>query len=669
VLVAWIARRESRVRWAREEALPQIGELVERSKYSAAFTLAEQVERVVPEDPRLLKLWPSMSRLVTIETTPEGAEVYVKEYSAPDTAWRPLGRSPLVRTRLPWVLLRLRIERKGFASLEAVPTLPRFEPIYEAGRARMQAATFQFTLDPLGATPPDMVHVPGGPAALELQGVEHLPPVQLGDYFIDRTEVTNEQFKRFVDAGGYRRRELWQHAFVKDGRPLRWEEAVALFRDRTGRPGPATWESGDYPAGQGDLPVTGVSWYEAAAYAEFAGKALPNVYQWSHAAGIWATAQLVPASNFGEAGLDPVATRAGIGPFGTYDMAGNAKEWCWNAHGSDRYILGGAWNEPSYMFNVPDARSPFARAPNFGLRLVKAIDDRTSPAAFEPIPWLVRDLTRERPAGPELFAVFKRLYAYDTTPLHAKVEATDDTSERWRKEKVSFAAAYGSERVVAYVFTPRRGTPPFQTVVFFPGSSALYQRSSDDLTLMRVVAPVVRSGRAVVYPVYKSTYERGDDLRSGFPSSTASYRDHVIAWSKDLGRSIDYIETRRDLDARRIALYGVSLGARLAPVLVAVEDRIKVGVLVGGGLAQLASMPEVDPFNFAPHVHQPTLMVNGRFDFLFPLGTSQEPLLRLLGSRAEDKRHVVFDSGHVPPNDHLTREVLDWLDRYLGPIR
>jgi len=262
--------------------------------------------------------------------------------------------------------------------------------------------------------------------------------------------------------------------------------------------------------------------------------------------------------------------------------------------------------------------------------------------------------------------VFKRLYAYDRIPLDGKVEATDDTSERWRKEKVSFAAAYGGERVVAYVFTPRRGTPPFQTVVFFPGSSAIFQRSSDDLTLMRLVAPVVNNGRALIYPVYKSTYERGDDLKSAFPAASASYRDHVIAWSKDLGRSIDYVETRRDLDARRIALYGVSWGARLAPLLAAVEDRVKVGVLVGGGLSQWASLPEADPLNFAPHVHQPMLMVNGRFDFVFPLGTSQEPLLRLLGSRAEDKRHVVFESGHVPPNDLLTREVLDWLDRYLG---
>jgi len=52
---------------------------------------------------------------------------------------------------------------------------------------------------------------------------------------------------------------------------------------------------------------------------------------------------------------------------------------------------------------------------------------------------------------------------------------------------------------------------------------------------------ILKSGRAVVFPVYKSTFERGDGLQTAYPNATISYRDHVIAWSKDLGRSIDYL--------------------------------------------------------------------------------------------------------------------------------
>ena len=116
---------------------------------------------------------------------------------------------------------------------------------------------------------------------------------------------------------------------------------------------------GDYPEGQGDYPVTGISWYEAAAYAEFAGKSLPTVYHWSKAAGTGSTGFIAPMSNFEGRGLAPVGKFLGLGPFGAYDMAGNAKEWCWNPAGDNRYILGGAWNEPVYMFTDADAQPPF----------------------------------------------------------------------------------------------------------------------------------------------------------------------------------------------------------------------------------------------------------------------------------------------------------------------
>jgi dienelactone hydrolase len=391
------------------------------------------------------------------------------------------------------------------------------------------------------------------------------------------------------------------------------------------------------------------------------------LYQWSWASGQTASAAIIKASNFGEKALAPVG-RGGIGPFGTYDMAGNAKEWVANPTGDRRYIVGGAWNEPIYTFNYPDAQQPLSREPSYGFRLVKALDALGARTDSNPVPWSGRNYAVEKPVTAKVFDVFKRLYAYDRTPLNARIEAIDDSAERWRKEKISFAAAYGDERVTAYLFTPRNFAPPFQTVVFFPDSSALLRRSSEQLTLMRIVGPIVRSGRALLYPVYKSTYERADAIRTMGSFPTALYRDHVISWARDVSRSIDYAETRPDLQAGRVALYGVSWGAKLAPLIAAVEDRIKVGIMVAGGLAPSKAMPEVDPLNFAPHVHQPMLMLNGQYDFIFPVVTNQSPLFELLGSPAADKRHVLFDAGPMPPNDALTREALDWLDRHFGPV-
>ena len=126
--------------------------------------------------------------------------------------------------------------------------------------------------------------------------------------------------------------------------------------------------------------------------------------------------------------------------------------------------------------------------------------------------------------------------------------------------------------------------------------------------------------------------------------------------------------TRPDIDGDRLAFYGFSLGARYGPVFTAVEPRLKVSVLLAGGFSPEEMAPEVDPFNFAPRTAQPVLMLNGRDDFMRPVQTSQLPLFKLLGAPEKDKRHVLYDAGHAPPRLPAIKEILEWLDRYLGPV-
>jgi hypothetical protein len=299
--------------------------------------------------------------------------------------------------------------------------------------------------------------------------------VEFPDYWMDRFEVTNKRFKQFVEAGGYRKVEYWKQPFVENGQTLSWQEAMSRFRDKAGRPGPAAWELGDYPEGQADYPVTGVSWYEAAAYGEFAGKHLPTAHQWQNAAQTWFASDIVPLSNFGEQGLVSVGIRPGMSPYGTYDMAGNAKEWCWNATGNKRFILGGAWNEARYMFVDRDAQSPFARLPTYGFRCVKEVAGKSLPAAaLEPISFTFRDYTKEKPVSDQVFAALKNLYRYDPGPLNLVEGPLDDSSAYWTSQKVTFDTAYGNERMSAYVYLPKNTKPPYETVVFFPGSYAVY---------------------------------------------------------------------------------------------------------------------------------------------------------------------------------------------------
>ncbi|MFO7733782.1 MAG: SUMF1/EgtB/PvdO family nonheme iron enzyme, partial [Candidatus Aminicenantes bacterium] len=81
------------------------------------------------------------------------------------------------------------------------------------------------------------------------------------DFLMDTYEVTNRAFKAFLDSGGYRDIKYWKYPFLDDAGELSWEEALEKLKDKTGRPGPATWEAGDYPEGEDDYPVSGVSWY------------------------------------------------------------------------------------------------------------------------------------------------------------------------------------------------------------------------------------------------------------------------------------------------------------------------------------------------------------------------------------------------------------------------
>ena len=222
------------------------------------------------------------------------------------------------------------------------------------------------------------------------------------------------------------------------------------------------------------------------------------------------------SSNFGSQGPAAVGTHEGMNPFGTYDLAGNVKEWAWNAadlQGATRYILGGAWNEPVNMYNDPDAQSPFSRLPNYGFRCVK--DSSAGSGTLQrPLEAAHRNYANERPVADDAFRIYGNFYVYDKTTLDPAVESVDDSSQYWKIEKVTFNAAYGHERVAAYLFLPKGVDPPYQPVVHFPGSSALRERSFSQ-RLQRTgleVDFIVRSGRAVIYPVYKSTYERGDGL-------------------------------------------------------------------------------------------------------------------------------------------------------------
>ncbi len=117
-LAVWWQSRSANIKWAREQAIPEIEKLALEGNYDAAFKLAKRVEEAVPNDPRLIKLWPTISRFIYMSSDPLGADVYRKEYSAVDTDWEYLGKTPIDSLRFPFGFSRLEIEMAGFQTVE-----------------------------------------------------------------------------------------------------------------------------------------------------------------------------------------------------------------------------------------------------------------------------------------------------------------------------------------------------------------------------------------------------------------------------------------------------------------------------------------------------------------------------------------------------------------------
>jgi len=177
----------------------------------------------------------------------------------------------------------------------------------------------------------------------------------------------------------------------------------------------------------------------------------------------------------------------------------------------------------------------------------------------------------------------------------------------------------------------------------------------------------------VVYPVYKGTFER----RDGIPGSTHflyaeshEFKDYVVKIVKDFKRVIDYLETRPDLDTRKLAYYGFSWGGILGSLIPAVEERIKISIINAGGLEmyERKTKPEVDHINYVSRVTIPTLMLHGRFDTNVSYDKAARPMFDLLGTQEKDKKLIVYETDHIIPRKELIKESLDWLDRYFGPV-
>ncbi len=663
VAIWWFAGEDER--HARSEGIAELDEYIESGDWEAAYQAAETLEDVIPGDRELAQRHSKYSVRTTLESEPAGATIYRKPYGSMPDDWQFIGNAPLEDVRIPFGFSVLRAELEGHDPVLQV--IGGYLHITERlstdnwQSKRLDLAPEIMRLDPNDTLPAGMVRVPGWHQDIDGERVS------LNDFFLDRNEVTNLKYKVFVDAGGYERQEYWVHAIIGEFGEIPWDKAVSTFVDSTGRPGPSTWVAGDFPEGKGDHPVSGVSWYEAAAYARFRGRQLPTIHHWQRAYAPGTFVVMLPQSNLATDATVPVGTTRSISWVGNFDMAGNVREWIFNEVGDRRYALGGAWNDESYRA-IDQAHTQVAldRKPGNGLRLAlvrdepDTIDAARAPDSL-PASRASRDITSAAQVSEDVFEAYRINFEYDRTPLNADVQ-TVGSDRLMLHELIEIDAAYASPRLPIHLYLPTNVSPPFQVVLYWPGSVVHELAHYDDFKFQFDF--LLKSGRAVAFPIYYSAFGRLDSGAYEEQSGTVAMRDTAIRMIKDLRRTVDYLETRPDIDTGKIALFGNSAGARNSVIGLALDTRFRAAILYTLPTSA-RPQPDIDSASYLTRILTPVLMISGAYNPVVPLQDARTTY-GLLGTANEDKRLVIAPSGHSVPYQLLVRESLAWYDRHLG---
>lgn len=657
------------------ESVTQVEALARSHKFIEAYRLAREVERAGGADRLSEALKQEYTRSVDVDSTPAGAAIAFRGYraDAKDGDWIVLGAAPLAKVRVPRGVLEWRA------------TLPGRAP-HVLAVVSMTGRRIAFSLAAPDEKDAGMVPVPEGEMSIGgIRGLKVAQRVKLAPYSIDRTEVTNRDYASFVQAGGYAREEFWKQPLRDGERVLGFSEAMARFKDATGRAGPATWKLGNFPEGEGHLPVRGISWYEASAYAAFVGKELPTIYHWYFADTgddfSFLLPALLPGANFGGKGPRAAVASRTIGAFGAIDMAGNVREWVATSTDRSRYnAVGGSWLEVPYQYKFAEQLSGFDRPVDVGLRCMKRTGTQSQgDVAFAPVAERpARDTTAIRPVSDAEYAIYERFFERSRAPLDVRIESTDATPPHWTRLKVSYATGYGGERMNAYLYLPKNATPPYQGVIFMHGANVFnIKQTYDEIAETPTggwIFPemLVRGGRAMLQPVWKGSFERS----GGWGWTRANFREHMPRWVSELRQSVRFLRTRPEVDAERIGYFGASLGAMWGPNLLAMEPQIKAAVLLAGGLEGPMPdgdmlPPEIDAATYAPRTRASVLMLNGRSDIRFPYETSQVPMFQLLGSPPGKKKHKTYPGGHSTLGwfDDMVKDTHDWFDEQFGVVR
>jgi hypothetical protein len=279
-----------------------------------------------------------------------------------------------------------------------------------------------------------------------------------------------------------------------------------------------------------------------------------------------------------------------------------------------------------------------------------------------------------RPVSDAAYAVLAQQLDYRRTPFTPRVEAAASPNPAWTVERILLPTGYDKTSFAVQLFLPTDRRSRSGVIFYLPHSgefiapvtTAEFDPAAGGVPLDFLL----KSGWALAVVAFDGAYERqwsAESRQSMVPAER--FRVRLRHWRAELGRTIDYLATREDVDARQLGWFGISYGAGAMLPLLAAEKRIGAAVLYSGGTGPRVDWPASEQvYNYLPRVTQPVLMLNGRYDIDAP-PAAQQAQFELLGSPEDQRKRVLFEAGHGNlPRFQVEKETLEWFDRYLSTL-
>ena len=644
------------------EKIPQIIKLFDQNQINLAFLETKKLITDYPKNEILKNYFDKSSTYAYLNTNIDGIDVSVMYRG--DSVYNYLGKTPIDSFLVAdtWSSHKLKFTFKGIDYVQEAQNIHNYTFPNKEFKLKKGFKAFLGT---------DVVR-------MWFQGVE-FRDTKLEPFMISINEVSNIEFQEFVDEGGYEDPKYWDFPFQVGENILDFNSTVKLFTDKYGKLGPANWSYGKSPAGIENHPVTGISWFEARAYAKFKKLALPNVYQWLYASGETGFSMSVNKkvrnnSNYNSSQTRPVEdTRGSFN--GLNNLGGNVKEWVINPNGEYQQkfsILGGSFEEYPYTFNNYYSLSPLDRSIGNGIRLSSTLnDDNISLLDDKIIPDYNRNISDLDDVSDEVFEVYKSQFDYNNTPLNAITTTIENFQDGYTAQKFEMPTPYESnDKLFGYIVYSNKFDEKYNPVIIHPSAGAIIQNDDSGLIkeMLATHKHLIDEGYAMIHPVYHNTFSREKNYDTFWPDESEVYKNTIIKIGKDFKRSIDYIESRNDFNSNNLCYYGYSWGSTTSNYLLALDDRVKAAFILVGGLMMQKSKKEIEAHYYVRRIKTPIFHIIGKQDGIFGFKESYLPWKKLIGTLDQNLKVLVYDElGHGIPGDTIIKYQSTWYKKFLTP--